>query len=136
MSATGQRSVGDVFGDEEGNFLEKALANSKLESLEGIKDPKEYAAAVLRNKLKFGAEGTAFLGALTLVGPTFKGASKVVGLASTEVVGPVLTGTSKLLASEKLGLPQTLRFVSQNIDKGLHKLGIPRSDLWSLSETG
>jgi hypothetical protein len=136
VSATGQRSVGDVFGDEEGNVLEKALANTKLESLEGIKDPKEYAAAVLRNKLKFGAEGTAFLGALTLVGPTFKGASKVVGLASTEIVGPVLTGTSKLLASEKSGLPQTLRFLSENIDKGLTKAGIPRSDLWKFSEYG
>jgi len=136
VSATGQRSVGDVFGDEEGNFLEKALATSKLESLEGIKDPKEYAAAVLRNKLKFGAEGTAFLGALTLVGPTFKGASKVVGLASTEVVGPVLTGTSKLLASEKSGLPQTFRFISQNMDKGLTKLGIPKQELWKFSEYG
>ncbi len=136
VSATGQRSVGDVFGDEEGNFLEKALATSKLESLEGIKDPKEYAAAVLRNKLKFGAEGTAFLGTLTLVGPTFKGASKVVGLASTEVVGPVLTGTSKLLASEKSGLPQTFRFISQNMDKGLTKLGIPKQELWKFSEYG
>ncbi len=136
VSATGQRSVGDVFGDEEGNVLEKALANTKLESLEGIKDPKEYAAAVLRNKLKFGAEGTAFLGALTLVGPTFKGASKVVGLASTEVVGPVLTGTSKLLASEKSGLPQLFRFVSEGTDTILTKTGIPKSDLWKFSEYG
>lgn len=136
VSSTGQRSVGDVFGDEEGNILERALANTKLESLEGIKDPKEYAAAVLRNKLKFGAEGTAFLGALTLVGPTFKGASKVVGLASTEVVGPILTGTSKLLASEKSGLPQTLRFLSENIDKGLTKAGIPKQELWKFSEYG
>jgi len=136
VSATGQRSVGDVFGDEEGNVLERALANTKLESLEGIKDPKEYAAAVLRNKLKFGAEGTAFLGALTLVGPTFKGASKVVGLASTEVVGPVLTGTSKLLASEKSGLPQLFRFVSEGTDTLLTKAGIPKSDLWKFSEYG
>ena len=136
VSATGQRSVGDVFGDEEGNVLERALANTKLESLEGIKDPKEYAAAVLRNKLKFGAEGTAFLGALTLVGPTFKGASKVVGLASTEVVGPVLTGTSKLLASEKSGLPQLFRFVSEGSDKLLTKAGIPKQELWKFSEYG
>ena len=75
VSATGQRSVGDIFGDEQGNILEQALATTKLESLEGIQDPKEYAAAVLRNKLKFGAEGTAFLGGLTLVGPSLKGTS-------------------------------------------------------------
>ena len=31
---------------------------------------------MLRNKLKFGAEGTAFMGALSLVGPAFKGAVK------------------------------------------------------------
>ena len=72
VSATGQKSVGEIFGDEKGNFLERALANTKLESLEGITDPKQYAAAVLRNKLKFGTEGTAFLGALKLVGPSMK----------------------------------------------------------------
>ena len=69
VSATGQKSVGDVFGDEEGNFLERALANTQLEEIKNITDPKEYAAAVLRNKLFFGAEGTAFVGSLSLVGP-------------------------------------------------------------------
>ena len=136
VSATGQRSVGDFFGDQQGNILEKALATTQLESLEGIKDPKEYAAAVLRNKLKFGTEGTAFLGALTLVGPSLKGASKAVGLASTKVVGPTLTGMSKVLASEKTGLPQTFRAVSKGIDKALTKTGIPNSDLWKFSEYG
>ena len=136
VSATGQRSIGDVFGDEEGNFLERALANTQLESLEGIKDPKEYAAAVLRNKLKFGAEGTAFLGGLTLVGPTLKGTAKTVGFVSTKAVGPALTGASKLLASEKSGLPQLFRTVSNLTDKGLTKLGIPNSDLWKFSEYG
>ena len=136
VSATGQRSVGDVFGDEQGNILEQALATTKLESLEGIQDPKEYAAAVLRNKLKFGAEGTAFLGALTLVGPSLKGTSKAIGLASTKVVGPTLTGMSKVLASEKTGLPQTFRAVSKGIDKALTKTGIPNSDLWKFSEYG
>jgi len=136
VSATGQRSVGDVFGDQQGNILEQALATTKLESLEGITDPKEYAAAVLRNKLKFGTEGTAFLGALTLVGPSLKGASKAVGLASTKVVGPTLTGMSKVLASEKTGLPQTFRAVSKGIDKALTKTGIPNADLWKFSEYG
>jgi len=136
VSATGQKSVGDFFGDQQGNILEQALATTKLESLEGIQDPKEYAAAVLRNKLKFGAEGTAFLGALTLVGPSLKGTSKAIGLASTKVVGPTLTGMSKVLASEKTGLPQTFRAVSKGIDKALTKTGIPNSDLWKFSEYG
>jgi len=136
VSATGQKTLGDIFGDPEGNFLEKSLATTQLESLEGIKDPKEYAAAVLRNKLKFGAEGTAFMGALSLVGPAFKGGSKVVGLASTKVVGPTLTGISRVLASEKSGIPQTLRFIGENIDKGISKLGIPKQELWKFSEYG
>ena len=72
VSATGQKSVGEIFGDEDGNFLDSALANTKLVSLEGITNPKEYAAAVLRNKLKFGTEGTTFLGALKLIGPSMK----------------------------------------------------------------
>ena len=136
VSATGQKSLGEIFGDEEGNFLERALANTKLESLEGITDPKEYAAAVLRNKLKFGTEGTAFLGSLKLVGPSLKMFSTGSGVILREVVDPVLTGTTKLLASEKTGLPQTFRLVSKGIDKALTKAGIPDSDLWKFSEFG
>ena len=136
VSAIGQKSVGEIFGDEKGNFLERALSNTKLEELANIKDPKEYAAAVLRNKLKFGAEGTAFMGALTLVGPSLKGFAKGSGIILENVVDPVLTGTTKLLASEKSGLPQTLRAISKGIDKGLDKLGIPRQELWKFSEYG
>ena len=91
---------------------------------------------MLRNKLKFGAEGTAFLGALTLVGPSLKGFAKGSGIILENVVDPVLTGTTKLLASEKSGLPQTLRAISKGIDKGLDKLGIPRQELWKFSEYG
>ena len=136
VSATGQKSVGDVFGDEEGNFLERALANTQLEEIKNITDPKEYAAAVLRNKLKFGAEGTAFVGSLSLVGPSLKVLSKGSGVILENVVDPVLTGTTKLLASEKSGLPQTFRFVSKNIDRALSATGIPRQELWKFSEYG
>jgi hypothetical protein len=134
VSATGQKSVGDIFGDEEGNFLERALANTQLEDIKNITDPKEYAAAVLRNKLKFGAEGTAFVGSLSLVGPSLKVLSKGSGVILENVVDPVLTGTTKLLASEKSGLPQTFRFVSKNIDRALTATGIPRQELWKFSE--
>jgi len=136
VSAIGQRSVGDIFGDETGNFLEKALANTKLESLEEITNPKEYAAAVLRNKLKFGTEGTAFLGALKLVGPSIKFGAKGTGIILSEVVDPVLTGTTKLLASEKSGLPTLFRSVSKGIDNSMTKLGIPKQELWKFSEYG
>ena len=136
VSATGQKSVGEIFGDESGNFLERTLANTKLESLEGITDPKEYAAAVLRNKLKFGTEGTAFLGALKLVGPSMKVMSTGSGVILSNVVDPVLTGMTKVLASEKSQIPKLFRTVSKVADKALTKSGIPKSDLWKYSEYG
>ena len=136
VSATGQKSVGEIFGNEKGNFLERTLANTKLESLEGITDPKEYAAAVLRNKLKFGTEGTAFLGALKLIGPSMKVMSTGSGVILSNVVGPTLTGMSRVLASEKSQIPKLFRAVSNTADKVLTKTGIPRSDLWKYSEYG
>jgi len=136
VSATGQKSVGEIFGDESGNFLERALANTKLESLEGITNPKEYAAAVLRNKLKFGTEGTAFLGALKLVGPSVKTLSTGSGVILSNVVDPALTGMTKVLASEKTGIPQLFKGVSKVADTALTKAGIPRADLWKYSEYG
>jgi len=136
VSATGQKSVGEIFGDESGNFLERALANTKLESLEGITNPKEYAAAVLRNKLKFGTEGTAFLGALKLVGPSIRTISTGSGVILSNVVDPTLTGITKVLASERTGIPQLFRGISQVADTALTKSGIPRSELWKFSEYG
>ena len=136
VSATGQKSVGEIFGNEDGNFLERALANTKLESLEGITDPKEYAAAVLRNKLKFGTEGTAFLGALKLIGPSAKVISTGSGVILSNVVGPTIGGMSRVLASERSGIPQLFRGISKAADKALTKSGIPRSDLWKYSEYG
>jgi len=136
VSATGQDSVGEIFGDESGNFLERALANTKLESLEGITNPKEYAAAVLRNKLKFGTEGTAFLGALKLVGPSMKVMSTGSGVILSNAVGPTLTGMSKVLASERSQIPKLFRTISKVADTALTKSGIPRSDLWKFSEYG
>ncbi len=136
VSATGQKSVGEIFGDESGNFLERALANTKLESLEGITNPQEYAAAVLRNKLKFGTEGTAFLGALKLVGPSVKTLSTGSGVILSNVVDPALTGMTKVLASERSGIPKLFRGVSNLADKALTKSGIPKADLWKYSEYG
>ena len=136
VSATGQKSVGEIFGNEDGNFLERALANTQLENLEGITDPKEYAAAVLRNKLKFGTEGTAFLGALKLVGPSIKTLSTGSGVLLSNIVDPALTGMTKVLASEKSQIPRLFRAVASGIDKSMTKLGIPNSDLWKYSEYG
>ena len=131
VSATGQYSVGEIFGKEEGNWLQRALMSTKLEDIEGLKG-KERAAAILRNKLKFGTEGTAFLGALKLVGPTFKLAGTGTGIWMKEVIGPTLTGLSKVVGNKFTAA--ALRFSNKKIDKALEKFGIPDSDVWKFSE--
>ena len=139
VSATGQRTIGDFFGNEEskGRFfspLARALAKTKSESLEGLTG-KERAAAILRNKLKFGTEGVAFLGGLKLIPLTAKYVAVPAARGVTnKIIDPVLTGASKVVGSEKSGIPQSLRYISKLQDKAMDKLGIPDSDLWKFSE--
>ena len=133
VSATGQNTVGTYFGKEDGNFLQKALYNTAIEDTKNLQG-KEKAAAILRNKLKFGTEGAAFLGALKLVKPTLKGTSTVLGLGFTKIIDPILTAASKGAASEKSGIPQGLRYLGKLQDKALTKLGFPDSDLWKFSD--
>ena len=78
VSTQANVSLGDVFGKEDGNILQRALMHSKTESLEGLTG-KARAAAILRNKLKFGGEGAALFGGMTLVGPSLKGAAWTAG---------------------------------------------------------
>ena len=131
------RTIGDAFGDEDatGFFgpLQRALANSQQESLEGLTG-KERAAASLRNKLKFGAEGTALMGSLTLVGPGLKGASWLAGkglvAGDTVLVQPGMA----LLKSEKTGLPQLFRSISKGKKKFTDWAGIPKYETWKFSD--
>ena len=76
VSTSDQQSLGEIFGKDDGNLAQNILYNTSLENLEGLSG-KERAAALLRNKLKFGAEGTAFMGLLKLVGPAIKFLEKV-----------------------------------------------------------
>jgi len=103
VSSQANVTLGDIFGDKDatGKFsiLQKALANSKRESLEGLSG-KERSAAILRNKLKFGAEGASLFGGLTLVGPSLKLSAKAAGLGFRGVVDPAITAPIKLLTWE------------------------------------
>ena len=133
VSATGQRTAGEYFGKEDGNIAQKLLYNTSMEETKNL-EGKEKAAAILRNKLKFGTEGAAFLGTLKLVKPTFKIASKTLGFGFNKIIDPLLTGASKAIASEKSGIPQGLRYLGKLQDKALKKAGIPDSDLWKFSD--
>ena len=93
-------TLGQLFGDEKGGLLKRTLAKSKLIPLDGLTG-KKRAAAVLKNKLIFGAEGTALFGGISLVGPGLKVAAKTLGFGLKYVAEPaLLTIPSKLLTYE------------------------------------
>jgi len=102
VSSQANITLGDIFGktkEEGGNVVQQAFAKSKRESLEGLSG-KERAAAVLRNKLKFAAEGASIFGGMTLVGPALKLSAKTIGLGFRGVVDPAITAPIKLLMWE------------------------------------
>ena len=52
VSATGQKSVGEIFGDESGNFLERALANTKLRKFRGYYKSKRICSCCIKKQIK------------------------------------------------------------------------------------
>ena len=138
VSNQANQTIGDVFGDEdaEGRWfspLQRMLANSQSESLEGLTG-KDRAAAILRNKLKFGAEGTAFMSGLTLVGPSLKGAAKVAGTGLNITEKVAIKPAAQLLASEKSGIPTMLRTISKKRKDFTKWAGIPPYEQWKFSD--
>ena len=162
VSTQANVTMGDVFGKTEaegGNKIQQLLANSKSESLEGLTG-KERAAAILRNKLKFGAEGAALFGGMTLIGPSLKGVAWGTGkiLAGQQLpkalqMGPIkkipgladmtLGLGSKILSAQtpkawgklgELGVPTVVRLAKKGWTKGMTKLGIPKREYWKFSE--
>jgi len=133
VSASGQETLGGIFGKTEaegGNWLQQSMLATEPESLEGL-DGKEKAAAILRNKLKFGTEGATFMGALKLVGPTLKFGATGTSVILNNAVGPVLTGASKVVGSKPV--MTALQKTNKVIDAGLEKAGIPDFSLWKFS---
>jgi len=156
VSNQANETMGDIFGkteEEGGNWLQQQLVNSKSESLEGLTG-KERAAAILRNKLKFGAEGTALVGGITLVGPSLKLAAKTTGkvLAGQQLpkslqMGPIkkipgladmtLGLGSKIMSAQTkggIGIPGLFRLAKKGWTKGMTKLGIPKREYWKFSD--
>ena len=132
VSTSDQQSLGEIFGKDDGNLAQNILYNTSLEDLEGLSG-KERAAAVLRNKLKFGAEGTVFMGSLKLVGPAIKGTAKGTGVILNNVVGPAITGAAKVITYKDV-IPEGFRLISKNLDKGITKMGIPKQELWKFGD--
>ena len=133
VSASGQETLGGIFGkteEEGGNWLQQKMLATEPESLEGL-DGKERAAAILRNKLKFGIEGASFMGALKLVGPTLKFGATGSSVILNNVVGPVLTGASKVVGSKPV--MNLLQSASNAVETQLFLRGVPDFKLWKFS---
>ena len=90
LQETSNKTIADIFASEEGNLIQRKLVGQRTESLEGLTG-KERAAAALRNKLKFGAEGTAILGGLTLMGKSLKVLAFGAGKGFTYGIEPLYT---------------------------------------------
>ena len=136
VSTGEQKTLGDLLGKEgaEGKWYspaQDALSRTITEDIEKIQDPKERAAAILRNKLKFAAEGTAFLGALKLTGVGTKlGAKYIVAPTLVGINKAVINPIAKIAASEKTGLPTIARYLTKAPGAIAEKIGIPKYDLW------
>ena len=156
VSTQANETMGDIFGKTEaegGNKLQQLLVSSKSESLDGLVG-KERAAAILRNKLKFGAEGTALVGGITLFGPSLKLVAKTTGkvlggqqLPKSLQMGPItkipgladmtLGLGSKILSAQTkggIGIPGLFRLAKKGWTKGMTKLGIPKREYWKFSD--
>ena len=96
VSNQSNMTLGDIFGSKDGGKLKQVLAKSKTIDLTGLTG-KERAAAVLKNKLIFGAEGTALFGGISLVGPSLKLAAKTIGVGLKYGVEPALVLPARLL---------------------------------------
>ena len=130
VSTSDQKSVGEIFGKQDGNAVQNLLYNTSLEDLEGLTG-KERAAALLRNKLKFGAEGTAFMGTLKLVGPTIKLGAKGTGVILSNIVGPAISGVSRVIQPVVTAASKGL---AKGIDKTTNKIGIPKYENWKFND--
>ena len=118
--------VGDAFG------LSETLKMKNTEGLSG----REKATEVLKNKLRYGADGTALVGGLTVAGktvamPLLRAGNKFILAPTFKGVGNyVLNPLSKIAASEKTGIPQLTRGIIKGRDKVLTKSGIPKMEDW------
>jgi len=131
VSTTSQKSLGDIFGKDDGNIAQNILYSSSLEDIEGLSG-KEKAAAILRNKLKFGAEGTAFMGSLKLIGPAAKGTAKTAGFLLSNVADPALTVAAKVVDASRVG--RGLNLIGKSFDKLTTKMGVPPQEQWKFME--
>ena len=106
----------------------------ELKDTEGLTG-RAKATQILANKLKYGADGTALVGGLTVAGktvamPVLRAGNKYLLAPGFRKVGSGLDILSKVAASEKTGIPQLTRKIIESKNKALTKAGIPKMEDW------
>jgi hypothetical protein len=106
----------------------------ELKDTEGLTG-RAKATQILANKLKYGADGTALVGGLTVAGktiamPVLRAGNKYLLAPGFRKVGSGLDILSKVAASEKTGIPQLTRKIIESKNKVLTKAGIPKMEDW------
>jgi hypothetical protein len=106
----------------------------ELKDTEGLTG-RAKATQILANKLKYGADGTALVGGLTVAGktvamPVLRAGNKLLLAPAFRGVGKGLDVLSKVAASEKTGIPQLTRKIIESKNKALTKAGIPKMEDW------
>src|SRR5210317_1358651 len=106
----------------------------ELKDTEGLTG-RAKATQILANKLKYGADGTALVGGLTVAGktvamPVLRAGNKYLLAPGFRKVGKGLDVLGKIAASEKTGIPQLTRKIIESKNKALTKAGIPKMEDW------
>jgi len=133
VSTSRDATLGQAFGLYSDDFMQDL-------------DPTQYegrdrAAASLQQKLLFGLEAGPFVGGVTtFLGPAIKKSAQAIGYVGGPVVKAtgnyVLNPLAKVAASERTGLPQSIKAIGQGRVKAGEFLGIPKYENWRLFHTG
>jgi len=122
-----------IFGDTFG------IEAMELETTKGLSG-REKAVRTLKNKLKYGVDGTATIAGLTVGGryllmPVLRGTGTMLGKGFRTLDSVVLNPLSKIAASQKSGVPQLFGAIHRGKNKLAQKAGIPPMDQWGFFTT-
>jgi len=142
VSASGQKTLADYLGDQEGFFGKIGdlfqFLGTETEGFEQL-NGRDRAAAILRNKLRFGLEGTTLVGGITLGGkyvlkPTAQAAVTGTKLGIRGVDFGIVQPLVKVMASRYSGIPQIAGFLNATPSFIAKNLGIPKYEFYKFSE--
>ena len=127
-------------GNQDKTITDSVMLNTAMEDTKNLTGSAK-AAATLRNKLRFGAEGTALIGGLTLgikkavvpLGKKILESSKIVlnpiGDVVQKAIAPLIAYETK---KSRIGLPMIPRGIAYGWNALRSKSGIPKMEDWQI----